>query len=103
MIDFKNADCIAGLKEYPDKYFDLAIVDPPYGDGLGKNGGGAITTGSGASLTSTSEQTQTSPFYNRFGGRFNRYKKNPRKAPSKTKKASNDGAVNGRPNTRTTS
>lgn len=28
-----NMDCIAGMKEYPDKYFDLAIVDPPYGIG----------------------------------------------------------------------
>ena len=24
-------DCIIGMKRYPDKYFDLAIVDPPYG------------------------------------------------------------------------
>jgi site-specific DNA-methyltransferase (adenine-specific) len=24
-------DCIVGMKHYPDKYFDLAIVDPPYG------------------------------------------------------------------------
>jgi site-specific DNA-methyltransferase (adenine-specific) len=24
-------DCIEGMKKYPDKYFDLAIVDPPYG------------------------------------------------------------------------
>ena len=24
-------DCIAGMKHYPDKYFDLAVVDPPYG------------------------------------------------------------------------
>ena len=32
-----NMDCIAGMKEYPDKYFDLAIVDPPYGIGLSKN------------------------------------------------------------------
>lgn len=31
MIDFYNEDCIAGLKQYKDKYFDLAIVDPPYG------------------------------------------------------------------------
>ena len=28
-----NMDCIAGMKEYPDKYFDLAIVDIPYGLG----------------------------------------------------------------------
>ena len=27
-------DCIEGMKHYPDKLFDLAIVDPPYG--LGK-------------------------------------------------------------------
>jgi len=27
-------DCIAGMKEYPDKFFDLAVVDPPYGNNL---------------------------------------------------------------------
>lgn len=26
-----NIDCMLGMKEYPDKYFDLAIVDVPYG------------------------------------------------------------------------
>lgn len=29
---FYNMDCIEGMKEFPDKYFDLAIVDPVYGD-----------------------------------------------------------------------
>jgi len=24
-------DCIEGMKDYPDKHFDLAITDPPYG------------------------------------------------------------------------
>ncbi len=24
-------DCMIGMRQYPDKYFDLAIVDPPYG------------------------------------------------------------------------
>ena len=24
-------DCLIGMKSYPDKYFDLAVVDPPYG------------------------------------------------------------------------
>jgi site-specific DNA-methyltransferase (adenine-specific) len=28
-----NMDCIEGMKQYPDKYFDLAVVDPPYGIG----------------------------------------------------------------------
>lgn len=26
-------DCMEGMKQYPDKYFDLAVVDPPYGIG----------------------------------------------------------------------
>jgi len=26
-------DCVEGMKHYPDKYFDLAVVDPPYGIG----------------------------------------------------------------------
>ena len=30
---FENKDCMQGMKEYPDKYFDLAIVDPPDGGG----------------------------------------------------------------------
>lgn len=37
MLDFGyyNMDCMQGMKEFPDNYFDLAIVDPPYGDGGG--------------------------------------------------------------------
>ena len=31
---FYNKDCMEGMKEIPDKYFDLAIVDPPYGIGI---------------------------------------------------------------------
>ncbi len=26
-----NADCMDIMKEYTDNYFDLAVVDPPYG------------------------------------------------------------------------
>lgn len=26
-----NEDCVQGMKRFPDKFFDLAIVDPPYG------------------------------------------------------------------------
>ena len=55
MLDFGfyNMDCMEGMKEFPDKYFDLAIVDPPYGDG-----GGTFNTSDGT----------------RFGERFDRYK-----------------------------
>ena len=27
-------DCIKGMKQFPDKIFDLAVVDPPYGNNL---------------------------------------------------------------------
>lgn len=35
MLDFGyyNMDCMDGMKEFPDKYFDLAIADPPYFSG----------------------------------------------------------------------
>lgn len=53
MLDygFYNMDCMDGMKQFPDKYFDLAIVDPPYGDARGG-------------------------LADRFGERFDRYKKN---------------------------
>lgn len=40
MLDFGfyNMDCMDGMKEFPDKYFDLAIVDPPYGIDINKSG-----------------------------------------------------------------
>ena len=28
-----NDDCMNVLKDIPDNYFELAIVDPPYGGG----------------------------------------------------------------------
>jgi DNA modification methylase len=28
-----NLDCMEVMRNTPDKYFDLAIVDPPYGGG----------------------------------------------------------------------
>ena len=38
MIDFRNDDCMIGLKTFGDKEFDLAIVDPPYFSGPEKLG-----------------------------------------------------------------
>lgn len=37
MSEFILGDCMEHLKEYPDGYFELAIVDPPYG-GVTKGG-----------------------------------------------------------------
>ena len=33
-----NMDCMEGMKQFPDKYFDLAIVDPPYGISITDSG-----------------------------------------------------------------
>jgi len=30
----ENRDCMAAMVEFPDKFFDLAVVDPPYGIGV---------------------------------------------------------------------
>lgn len=40
MLDFGfyNMDCMTGMAEFPDNYFDLAIVDPPYGINIEKSG-----------------------------------------------------------------
>lgn len=47
MLDFGfyNMDCMKGMAEFPDAFFDLAIVDPPYGinitgRSMGAGGGG---------------------------------------------------------------
>lgn len=42
-------DCMEYMKTIPDKFFELAIVDPPYGINIGKNGkvGGDKPFGSG--------------------------------------------------------
>lgn len=48
-------DCMEYMRTIPDNYFDLAVVDPPYGDALGDLCGGG-------------------GYWNRFGGRFDRYK-----------------------------
>ena len=30
-IEVLNVDCMEFMKDVPDKYFELAICDPPYG------------------------------------------------------------------------
>ena len=46
-LDLSCEDCMALMARYPDKHFDIAIVDPPYGIGaaamnLGKWGGSRL-------------------------------------------------------------
>jgi site-specific DNA-methyltransferase (adenine-specific) len=41
--EYYNIDCMELMARYPDKYFDLAIVDPPYG--IGEDGSNNHTRG----------------------------------------------------------
>ena len=54
MTEAFNIDCMEYMKTLPDKAFELAVVDPPYG-----NGGGEFSSRNGT----------------RFGGIFDRYDK----------------------------
>ena len=56
-------DCMEGMRQFPDGFFDLAIVDPPYGDGNSKIGGGTVRG-----------IVRPIQAWNRFGQRFDRYK-----------------------------
>lgn len=77
-----NMDCMEYMRTLPDKAFDLAIVDPPYGDGKGgsaKRFGGMFGAVYGenarAHVADAHERERDgAPQYNRFGGRFDRYK-----------------------------
>lgn len=73
MLDFGfyNLDCMEGMKDYPDNYFDLAVVDPPYGGGLTENGG---CQGWFSKYHQDTAESGGGTKYNRFGGRFDRYK-----------------------------
>jgi site-specific DNA-methyltransferase (adenine-specific) len=37
--EVKNIDCMEYMSQFPDKYFELAIVDPPYGININVNMG----------------------------------------------------------------
>lgn len=39
-------DCMEGLRAFPDKFFDLAVVDPPYGINItGRHKNGSLVGG----------------------------------------------------------
>lgn len=69
---FYNMDCMQGMKQFPDDYFDLAIVDPPYGAGLADNGG--CKGWFSKYHQETAENQGGGEYWNRFGGRFDKYK-----------------------------
>lgn len=60
MTEAYNMDSMELMKRYPDNYFQLAVVDPPYGEGK------SVRSDSSGG---TWKRTDGS----RFGGRFDRY------------------------------
>ena len=72
-----NMDCLEAMKQMPDNAFDLAVVDPPYGDALhADDGGGGGWFKKYRQNDSQIVQVEREP-WNRFGGRFDRYKSAP--------------------------
>ena len=51
-----NMDCLPAMRETPDNFYDLAVCDPPYGDGRGGVNHG---TGSENGLTGTNKVSRT--------------------------------------------
>ena len=37
-----NMDCMEAMRQMPDNAFDLAVVDPPYGDALANESWGGV-------------------------------------------------------------
>ena len=48
-----NCDCMEYMRSLPDKAFDLAVVDPPYGGGCSQSVKAERETGSTAELLTT--------------------------------------------------
>ena len=70
---FYLMDCMEGMKEFTDGFFDLAIVDPPYGDGNQKIGGGGTIRTEGRQVQASTTngriaESQTERGVTRTGG-----------------------------------
>ena len=61
-----NMDCMDYMRQYPDKHFELAIVDPPYGIGMdgGTIGfqGKMVFNGKRKSVNSPTLSVKSKPF-----------------------------------------
>ena len=81
-----NIDCMEYMRSLPDNAFDLAVVDPPYGDAGNGDMAGRNLSGRFARYDNSQsvhverererERKQPAQF-NRFGGIFDKYKSEP--------------------------
>lgn len=73
-----NMDCLEAMRKMQDNEFDLAVVDPPYGAGF-NDGGGCQGWFSKyhqdrSKIVQVEREREREP-WNRFGQRFDRYKR----------------------------
>lgn len=69
-----NMDCMEYMRTLPDNAFDLAVVDPPYGDGCSQSLNVEREREREAGGTTDSAAGGTDTKWSRFGQRFDRYK-----------------------------
>lgn len=68
--EVKNIDCLSGMKQFPDKFFQLAISDPPYGIGASNYIRGGTQHGNSKAKCKTytkkdwDNQTPTKEYFN---------------------------------------
>ena len=81
MLDsgFYNMDCMEGMKQFPDKFFDLAIVDPPYGNAINPS---TNNLRGGGSRLETARKIRRVVLQRRFVGRAGVGRRNTRKGVS---------------------
>lgn len=69
---FVCCDCMELMRRYPDQYFDIAVVDPPYGInmghtfGVGRGGYDRAFGGQNTGLRSCQERKNKAKFYHTF-------------------------------------
>ena len=65
MIELLNCDCMEYMATVPDKYFDLAIVDPPYGIGASADSrvGGSYIVNLGSVKKKVAANAYTSKYW----------------------------------------
>ena len=65
MLDFGYycMDCMDGMKQFPDKYFDIAVVDPEYGrkEHGGRNRSGYVKQKNGRAISPIGVQRHYKP------------------------------------------
>lgn len=67
-------DCMEYMRGLPDNAFDLAVVDPPYGDGNSQSVHAERERERPGSTTDSAAGGTATKKYNRFGQRFDKYK-----------------------------